>query len=249
MLQLDGIHAGYSAVKVLHGVSIAVEAGAFVSMVGPNGAGKTTLFKTISGIVVPSAGRIEFEGVDLLRIAPAKRAHLGIAHVPEGRQVFPSLTVMENLEMGAYTEAGRRDWQRNIERIFAWLPVLTERRGQLAGTLSGGEQQMLAIGRGLASSPKLLMLDDPSMGLARRSPTSSSSACWRSARMRASPSFWSSRGSPRRWSRPTTATCSRPGAWCWKGRPRRCAPTIASARPISACNSRIRAGKPREQNR
>jgi branched-chain amino acid transport system ATP-binding protein len=114
MLRLEGIHAGYAAVKVLHGVSIAVEAGAFVSMVGPNGAGKTTLFKTISGIVVPSAGRIEFEGADLLRIAPAKRAHLGIAHVPEGRQVFPSLTVMENLEMGAYTEAGRRDWQRNM---------------------------------------------------------------------------------------------------------------------------------------
>ena len=166
MLRLEGIHAGYAAVKVLHGVSIAVEAGAFVSMVGPNGAGKTTLFKTISGIVVPSAGRIEFEGVDLLRIAPAKRAHLGIAHVPEGRQMFPSLTVMENLEMGAYTEAGRRDWQRNIDRIFAWLPVLAERRTQLAGTLSGGEQQMLAIGRGLASSPKLLMLDEPSMGLA-----------------------------------------------------------------------------------
>ena len=128
MLRLEGIHAGYAAVPVLHGVSIAVEAGAFVSMVGPNGAGKTTLFKTISGIVSPSAGSIEFEGVDLLRIAPAKRAHLGIAHVPEGRQVFPSLTVMENLEMGAYTEAGRRDWRRNIERIFAWLPVLAERR-------------------------------------------------------------------------------------------------------------------------
>ena len=94
------------------------------------------------------------------------RPHLGIAHVPEGRQVFPSLTVMENLEMGAYTEAGRRDWKHNLERIYAWLPVLAERRAQLAGTLSGGEQQMLAIGRGLASSPKLLMLDEPSMGLA-----------------------------------------------------------------------------------
>jgi branched-chain amino acid transport system ATP-binding protein len=165
MLRLEAIHAGYSAVQVLHGVSIAVETGAFVSMVGPNGAGKTTLFKTISGIVVPSAGRIEFEGIDLLRIAPAKRAHLGIAHIPEGRQVFPSLTVMENLEMGAYTEAGRRDWQRNIERIFAWLPVLAERRAQLAGTLSGGEQQMLAIGRGLMSEPRLLILDEPSLGL------------------------------------------------------------------------------------
>src|SRR5919106_1020700 len=166
MLRLEGIHAGYATVPVLHGVSIMVEAGAFVSMVGPNGAGKTTLFKTISGTVRPSAGSIAFEDIDLLRIAPARRPHLGIAHVPEGRQVFPSLTVMENLEMGAYTEVGRRDWRRNIERIFAWLPVLAERQGQLAGTLSGGEQQMLAIGRGLASSPKLLMLDEPSMGLA-----------------------------------------------------------------------------------
>jgi len=166
MLRLEGIHAGYSAVPVLHGVSIEVEAGAFVSMVGPNGAGKTTLFKTISGIIGPTAGSIVFEDVDLLSVAPARRAHLGIAHVPEGRQVFPSLTVMENLEMGAYTEAGRRAWQTNLERIFAWLPVLAERRDQQAGTLSGGEQQMLAIGRGLASAPKLLMLDEPSMGLA-----------------------------------------------------------------------------------
>jgi branched-chain amino acid transport system ATP-binding protein len=166
MLRLEGIEAGYSAVPVLHGVSIAVDAGEFVSIVGPNGAGKTTLFKTISGTLRPTAGSIRFEDVDLLRVAPARRPHLGIAHVPEGRQVFPSLTVLENLEMGAYTQAGRRDWQRNIKRIYEWLPVLGERRAQLAGTLSGGEQQMLAIGRGLASSPKLLMLDEPSMGLA-----------------------------------------------------------------------------------
>jgi branched-chain amino acid transport system ATP-binding protein len=166
MLRLEGIEAGYSAVPVLHGVSIAVDAGQFVSIVGPNGAGKTTLFKTISGTVRPTAGSIRFENVDLLRVAPAKRPHLGIAHIPEGRQVFPSLTVLENLEMGACTAAGRRDWERNIERIYEWLPVLEERRAQLAGTLSGGEQQMLAIGRGLASSPKLLMLDEPSMGLA-----------------------------------------------------------------------------------
>jgi branched-chain amino acid transport system ATP-binding protein len=166
MLRLEGIQAGYSAVPVLHGVSLAVETGQFVSIVGPNGAGKTTLFKTISGTVRPTAGSIRFEDVDLLQVAPAKRPHLGIAHIPEGRQVFPSLTVLENLEMGAYTAAGRRDWGRNIARIFEWLPVLDERRTQLAGTLSGGEQQMLAIGRGLASSPKLLMLDEPSMGLA-----------------------------------------------------------------------------------
>ena len=165
MLRIEGLSAGYSAVPVLNGVSIKVDAGQFVAIVGPNGAGKTTLFKTISGIVRPSAGSIIFEATDLLAIRPAQRAHLGIAHVPEGRQVFPSLTVMENLEMGAVTETGRRDWKQNIERIFEWLPVLAERRGQFAGTLSGGQQQMLAIGRGLASSPKLLMLDEPSMGL------------------------------------------------------------------------------------
>src|SRR3981189_351432 len=166
MLRIEGLTAGYSAIPVLNGVSIKVEQGQFVAIVGPNGAGKTTLFKTISGIVRPSAGTITFQDHDLLSIRPAQRAHLGIAHVPEGRQVFPSLTVMENLEMGAMTEAGERGWKHNIERIFEWLPILAERRGQFAGTLSGGQQQMLAIGRGLASSPKLLMLDEPSMGLA-----------------------------------------------------------------------------------
>ncbi|PDT91600.1 branched-chain amino acid ABC transporter ATP-binding protein [Bradyrhizobium sp. Y36] len=166
MLRIEGLSAGYSAKPVLNDVSIEVGAGQFVAIVGPNGAGKTTLFKTISGIVKPSGGTIIFDGVDLLAVPPPQRAHLGIAHVPEGRQVFPSLTVMENLEMGAMTESGRRDWQSNIERIFEWLPVLKERRDQFAGTMSGGQQQMLAIGRGLASSPKLLMLDEPSMGLA-----------------------------------------------------------------------------------
>src|ERR1700755_1915920 len=166
MLRIEGLSAGYSARPVLSGVSINVEAGQFVAIVGPNGAGKTTLFKTISGILRPSAGTITFEADALRATPPARRPHLGIAHVPEGRQVFPSLTVMENLEMGAMTESGRRDWKENIERIFEWLPLLAERRGQFAGTLSGGQQQMLAIGRGLASSPKLLMLDEPSMGLA-----------------------------------------------------------------------------------
>jgi branched-chain amino acid transport system ATP-binding protein len=166
MLTIEGISAGYSVLPVLKGVSAAVRSGEFVAIVGPNGAGKTTLFKTISGIVQPTSGSIRFEGTDLLRVPASRRPHLGIAHVPEGRQLFPSLTVMENLEMGAFTAAGRRDWKENLEKIFAWLPVLAERREQLAGTLSGGEQQMVAIGRGLASSPKLLMLDEPSMGLA-----------------------------------------------------------------------------------
>ncbi len=166
MLEIRNFVAGYSQVAVLHEVSLTVEAGQFVSVVGPNGAGKSTLFKGISGTVAPMGGEIRFLGEDLLKVPPSRRAHLGIAHVPEGRQVFASLSVLENLEMGARTPEGRRTWSRNLEQIFAWLPVLAQRRDQPAGTLSGGEQQMVAIGRGLASAPKLLMLDEPSMGLA-----------------------------------------------------------------------------------
>ena len=166
MLRLEAISASYGAIRALHEVSIDVQAGQFVAIVGPNGAGKTTLFKTISGLIQPDAGRIEFEGQDLLKLPARERAHLGIAHVPEGRQVFGNLSVLENLQMGATPQRGRADWARNLERCFSLFPVLAERREQLAGTLSGGEQQMLAIGRALASSPRLLMLDEPSMGLA-----------------------------------------------------------------------------------
>ena len=166
MLRIDGLNVAYGGLKALVDVSLAVEAGKFVAIVGPNGAGKTTLFKTVSGTVRPTAGRITFDGRDLLAVPPPERAHLGIAHVPEGRQVFRSLSVIENLEMGAVPERGRAEWSRNLEQIFALFPVLKERRDQPAGTLSGGEQQMLAIGRGLASSPRLLLLDEPSMGLA-----------------------------------------------------------------------------------
>jgi branched-chain amino acid transport system ATP-binding protein len=166
MLRIDNLTVGYTNVPILHEVSVEIDEGQFVSIVGPNGAGKSTLFKTISGTLDPMSGSISFDGIELTRVPAPQRAHLGIAHVPEGRQVFASLTVMENLELGAYTEAGRRDWTSNIARILEWFPVLRERASQLAGTLSGGEQQMLAIGRGLASSPKLLMLDEPSMGLA-----------------------------------------------------------------------------------
>ena len=166
MLRLEGVSAAYGAIRALSGISLTVDAGQFVAIVGPNGAGKTTLFKTISGQVVPDAGSITFDGHDLLRLPARDRAHLGIAHVPEGRQVFSNLTVLENLEMGATTEKGRAEWSHNLERCYALFPKLAERQRQLAGTLSGGEQQMLAIARGLASSPRLLMMDEPSMGLA-----------------------------------------------------------------------------------
>jgi branched-chain amino acid transport system ATP-binding protein len=166
VLEIDRLTVAYGGLAALSEVSLSVGEGEFIAIVGPNGAGKTTLFKAISGTVAPLAGAIRFEGRDLLAVPPAARAHLGIAHVPEGRQVFPSLSVHENLVMGAYTAAGRRDWARNLDRILTLFPVLAERRRQPAGTLSGGEQQMLAIGRGIASSPRLLMLDEPSMGLA-----------------------------------------------------------------------------------
>ena len=166
MLTVDDLSVAYGGLHALSGVSLALAAGQFVAIVGPNGAGKTTLFKAISGTVTPVLGRITYRGADLLAVPSWQRAHLGIAHVPEGRQVFGALTVLEHLEMGAYSRSGRRGWTRNIERLFALVPVLAERRHQLAGTLSGGEQQMLAIGRGIASSPRLLLLDEPSMGLA-----------------------------------------------------------------------------------
>jgi len=166
MLAIQDLSVSYGGLAALRGVSIAVEEGQFVAIVGPNGAGKTTLFKAISGVVAASSGSITYEGRDLLAIPPHERVHLGIAHVPEGRQVFSAMTVLENLEMGAYASRGRAAWRRNIDRIFALFPVLAERRAQLAGTLSGGEQQMLAIGRGIASTPRLLLLDEPSMGLA-----------------------------------------------------------------------------------
>ena len=166
MLQVEALSVAYGGLRALSDVSLTVAEGEFVAIVGPNGAGKTTLFKTISGTVAPLMGRIRFAGRDLLAVLPAQRARLGIAHVPEGRQVFKSMTVMENLELGAYRPDARPAWRRNLERIFGLFPVLADRQDQLAGTLSGGEQQMLAIGRGLASSPKLLLLDEPSLGLA-----------------------------------------------------------------------------------
>jgi branched-chain amino acid transport system ATP-binding protein len=166
VLKIRSLDVAYGGLRALSGVSLDVERGQFVAVVGPNGAGKTTLFKTISGVVTPVAGEISYNGKNLLAVAPAERAQLGIAHVPEGRQVFASMTVMENLEMGAYTRKGQKRWSETLPMILELFPILSERRDQLAGTLSGGEQQMLAIGRGLASAPELLMLDEPSMGLA-----------------------------------------------------------------------------------
>lgn len=166
MLQVADLNVAYGGLHALSGVSLSVESGKFIAIVGPNGAGKTTLFRAISGTVPIESGAIRFEDADLAKVAAADRARLGIAHVPEGRQVFKSMTVLENLEMGAQTPEALREWSRSRDLIYGLFPRLAERQQQLAGTLSGGEQQMVAIGRGLASLPKLLMLDEPSMGLA-----------------------------------------------------------------------------------
>jgi branched-chain amino acid transport system ATP-binding protein len=166
VLKIRSLSVAYGGLNALSDVSLDVENGQFVAVVGPNGAGKTTLFKTISGVVTPITGEITYKGQNLLNVPPNERAHLGIAHVPEGRQVFASMTVMENLEMGACTRKSRARRAELLKTVLELFPILGERRDQLAGTLSGGEQQMLAIGRGLASAPDLLMLDEPSMGLA-----------------------------------------------------------------------------------
>ena len=167
MLNIEQLSVSYGNLKALVDVNVTIPDGAFVAIVGANGAGKSTLFKAISGIVPLAMGKIIFDGQDLSQLrTPAQRALLGIAHVPEGRQVFGSLTVRENLEMGAQTPEAWSQFDATLEQIHALFPRLAERPNQLAGTLSGGEQQMVAIGRGLASKPKLLMLDEPSMGLA-----------------------------------------------------------------------------------
>ncbi len=166
MLSIEHLSASYGGLKALSDVSVRVGEGQFVAIVGPNGAGKTTLFKTISGTVTPASGKIMWMGQDLASIPAARRPHLGIAHVPEGRQVFKELTVFENLEMGAQTEKGLADWDKNLDQMYSLFPILSSRKNQFAGTLSGGEQQMVAIARGMMSSPKLIMLDEPSMGLA-----------------------------------------------------------------------------------
>jgi branched-chain amino acid transport system ATP-binding protein len=166
MLRLESVSVGYGRAPVLAGVSVEVRQGDLVCLVGANGAGKTTTLKTISGLLRPSAGRILFEGREIQGWRPQDILRAGIAHCPEGRRVFPYLTVQENLEMGAYVREDAAAVATDLDRVLAHFPVLAERRRQAAGTLSGGEQQMLAIGRALMARPRLIMFDEPSLGLA-----------------------------------------------------------------------------------
>lgn len=166
MLELSEIKAGYGAIEALHGVSLAVGQGEIVTLVGANGAGKSTTLRAVSGLIAPRSGDIRFEGRSIARMRPHEIVRLGLAHVPEGRMVFANLTVLENLRMGAYLQPDRSVIAAEMEKVFGIFPRLSERKAQLAGTLSGGEQQMLAIGRALMGRPRFLMLDEPSLGIA-----------------------------------------------------------------------------------
>ena len=166
MLKVENLSVHYGMIQAVRDVSFEVNEGEVVSLIGANGAGKTTILRTLSGLVRPSAGKIEFLGKEIQKLPAQKIVAGGLSQVPEGRHVFPGLTVMENLEMGAFLKKNREENQANLKKVFSRFPRLEERKNQDAATLSGGEQQMLAMGRALISTPKLLLLDEPSMGLA-----------------------------------------------------------------------------------
>ncbi|CBE68455.1 MAG: ABC transporter ATP-binding protein [Candidatus Methylomirabilis oxygeniifera] len=166
MLSLKEVHLHYGAIHALRGISLEVEQGQIVTLIGANGAGKSSTLMTISGILRLTSGRIIFEGEELTHLPAHTIVQRGISQVPEGRRIFPTLTVLENLEMGAYTRAKAAEVRHDLDRVFQLFPLLKDRRSQLGGTLSGGEQQMLAIGRALMARPRLLLLDEPSLGLA-----------------------------------------------------------------------------------
>ncbi len=166
MLELRDIHTYYGQIRAVQGISITVNAGEMVCLIGANGAGKSTTLMTVSGIYSPVQGSIHFDGQDITRTSAEERVVLGISQVPEGRLVFPDLSVLENLELGAYSRSDKQGIRDDLDKIFQSFPVLQERRRQRGGSLSGGEQQMLAIGRALMSQPRLLLLDEPSLGLA-----------------------------------------------------------------------------------
>lgn len=165
-LQIENLHVSYGSIAALKGIDLEVEKGKIVALLGSNGAGKTTTLKTISGLITPKSGSISVSGESIVGLNPAKINRLGVVQSPEGRQIFPEITVEENLRIGGFTLKTRAQLKSNFERVYGYFPVLKERKKQVAGTLSGGEQQMLAIARALMASPDILLLDEPSLGLA-----------------------------------------------------------------------------------
>ena len=165
MLKIENIKVKYDTIPVIKGVSLEVREGELVALIGANGAGKSTILKTISGLMRPSEGSVIFQGRDITKASPDEIVRMGVVHVPEGRQIFSRMTIYENLRLGAFLRRDKEENKKNMEYVFSMFPILKERMKQSAGTLSGGEQQMLAIGRAVMSSPKLLLLDEPSMGL------------------------------------------------------------------------------------
>lgn len=166
MLVVENLHVAYGAIKALHGIHLEVPEGSIVTLIGANGAGKSTTLRALSGLVKPTSGSIRYAGQEISKLAPDKIVASGLCHVPEGRMVFANLTVLENLKMGAYLQRDKKWISSQIDYVFGLFPRLKERQSQTAGTLSGGEQQMLAIGRALLSKPRFLMLDEPSLGIA-----------------------------------------------------------------------------------
>ncbi|HEY7598669.1 MAG TPA: ABC transporter ATP-binding protein [Candidatus Limnocylindrales bacterium] len=233
LLDVIELHTFYGNIHALQGVSLTVNEGEIVSLIGANGAGKSTVLNTISGIVAPRSGQVLLDGEDLTRVPAHEIVTRGVVQVPEGRRTFARLTVEENLQMGGFSVRERGGVRAGIERAYTMFPRLRERRGQIAGTLSGGEQQMLAIGRALMSQPRILLLDEPSMASRR---TWSRASSTRSARSTpaARPSCWSSRTPTWRSRSPAAATSCRPAGSCSPTTRRRCATTRRSGAPTSA---------------
>ena len=165
LLKVSNLEVSYGVIRAIKGISFEVKEGEIIALIGANGAGKTTILNTITGLVPAKSGTVEFDGKNITKTAAHKIVRMGMAHVPEGRRIFQNLTVYDNLKLGAFTRDDKKEFKENLERVYASFPRLEERKNQIAGTLSGGEQQMLAIGRGLMSNPKLMLLDEPSMGL------------------------------------------------------------------------------------
>jgi branched-chain amino acid transport system ATP-binding protein len=240
MLTVKNLEVCYGAISALRDVSFSIEAGRIVTLIGGNGAGKTTTLRTVSGLLRAKQGGITFKGEDISKLPPHQIVARGLCHVPEGRMVFSNLSVDENLAMGAYLKTDKAKIAQNRDYVFSIFPRLKERLTQAAGTLSGGEQQMLAIGRALMGEPQLLMLDEPSLGIAPSSSAPSSRRSWRLTKTTASRSCSSSRTptSPSRFH--TTPTSSRPGWSRCRASPPNSGTTRISRRPIwvGDCHSR-----------